>query len=84
MKREDVYTVKIYFVDPIDLITVVVNTLVELEYETYSVSDHACNKLLKLLEKNQRSLVFVSVTNRHEASRWLEFARRAKEIDNKE
>jgi hypothetical protein len=77
MKREDVYTVKIFFVKPIDLITVVVNTLVELEYETYTIPDYDSEKLLKILPKNKRSIVFLSVTNKNEAARWLEFGRRA-------
>jgi hypothetical protein len=77
MKREDVYTVKIYFVKPVDLITVVVNTLVELEYETYTVPDYDSDKLLKILPRNKRSIVFVSITNKNEATRWLDYGRKA-------
>jgi hypothetical protein len=80
VKRDEVFTVKIYFVNPLDLIAVVMNTLVELEYETYSVSDYDSERLLKILPKNKRSIVFVSVANRPDTTRWLEYASRAMQI----
>jgi hypothetical protein len=80
VRREDVFTVKVYFVNPLDLIAVVMNTLVELEYETYSLPEYDSEKLLRILPKNRRSLVFVSVANRPETQRWLDFAQRAAAI----
>ena len=49
MKREDVHSVKTYFVIPIDLINVFINTMIEMEYETYIISENDQEKLLKIL-----------------------------------
>ncbi len=80
MKREEVFSVKIYFVKPVDLIAVVINTLLELEYETYTVSEVESEALLRVLAANQRSIVFLSVSNRQEAVKWVEYARRVQRI----
>ena len=77
MKREDVYTVKTYFVNPVDLITVVINTLVEVEYQIYTVSETDSERLLKILPDNKRSIIFLTVSNRQETQRWLDYAKRA-------
>jgi hypothetical protein len=80
MKREEVFSVKIYFVKPVDLIAVVINTLLELEYETYVVSEAESEALLRILGDNQRSIVFLSVSNRQEAAKWVQYGRRAQRI----
>jgi hypothetical protein len=74
IKKEDVYTVKIYFIKPIDLISVVVNTLIEMEYETYTVSEFDAEKLPRILPEDRRNVLFICVTSRQEAQRWLEYA----------
>lgn len=80
MKREEVFSVKIYFVKPVDLIAVVINTLVELEYETYTVSEVDSEALLKILPLGQRSIVFLSVSNKQEIPKWVEYARKVQAI----
>lgn len=73
IKKEDVYTVKIYFIKPIDLISVVVNTLIEMEYETYTISEFDAEKLPRILPEDQRNVLFICVTSRQDAQRWLEY-----------
>ena len=73
VKKEDVYTVKIYFIKPIDLISVVINTLIEMEYETYTLSEFDAEKLPKILPEDQRNVLFICITSRQDALRWLEY-----------
>jgi len=84
MKREEIFSVRIYFVKPVDLIAVVINTLLELEYETYTVSEVDSEALLKILPLNQRSIVFLSVSNKQEIPKWVEYARKAQAIKSAE
>ncbi len=67
------YTTKVYFINPVDLISVVINTLVELEYETYSVSNQDRDRLLKVLQKDPRNIVFISITNKADALKTVEY-----------
>jgi hypothetical protein len=84
MKREDVFSVKIYFVKPVDLIAVVINTLLELEYETYTASEADAEDLLKILPRNQRSIVLLSVSNKQEIPKTIEYARKLQAIKSTE
>ena len=82
MKREDVHSVKIYFVKPVDLINVVINTMIEMEYETYIIGEYDQEKLLKILPQEQRNIVFLCVANKHDAPKWLEYVGKLKEVKN--
>ena len=82
MKREDVHSVKIYFVQPIDLIHVFINTMIEMEYETYIVSEHDREKLLEIVPQDPRNIVFLCVANRHAVAKWLEYSKRLNESEN--
>ncbi len=82
MKREDVHSVKIYFVQPIDLIHVFINTMIELEYETYIISEDEREKLLEILPQDLRNIVFLCVANRHDVAKWLEYSKRLNESEN--
>jgi len=82
MKREDVHSVKIYFVKPIDLINVFINTMIEKEYETYIIGEYDQGKLLKILPQDQRNIVFLCVSNKHDAPKWLECVGKLKEAGN--
>lgn len=66
VKRNQVHTVKIYFIEPVDIISVVIDTLVKLEFETYTVSSLDKEKLLTLLHQDIRSVIFLSITNEKE------------------
>ena len=81
MKRQDVHSVKIYFVQPIDLINVFINTMVEMEYETYIIDQYDREKLLKILPRELRNIVFLCVSNKHEAPRWLDYIEKLKRLE---
>lgn len=82
MKREDVHSVKIYFVKPIDLINVFINTMIEMEYETYIIGEYDQEKLLKILPTDLRNIVFLCVSNEYDAPKWLEYITMLKEVSN--
>jgi len=82
MKREDVHSVKIYFVKPIDLINVFINTMIEMEYETYIISEYDQVKLLKILPEDLMNIVFLCVPNKHDAPKWLEYVGMLKGVKN--
>jgi hypothetical protein len=82
MKREDVHSVKIYFVKPIDLINVFINTMIEMEYETYIIDEHDQEKLPKILPHDLRNIIFLCVPNKHNAPKWLQYVGRLKEVEN--
>jgi hypothetical protein len=82
MDKDQVYTVKIYFVSPIDLISVVINTLIEMEYEAYTVNDAERDDLLKVLPENVRSVVFFCLRSKMESDHWLKYAEKIKQIQD--
>ena len=82
MKKEDVFTVKVYFIKPIDLIQVVINTLIELEYEVYTVAEQEADRLAKILQKDRRNIIFLCLTSAHEAGRWLEYAQKLQKLEH--
>lgn len=73
LKKEQVFTVKIYFLEPIELISVVINTLIKLEFETYSLSKAESEFLVPILKKNLRNIIFICVNTAKEAEFWLEY-----------
>ena len=79
LTRDDVYTVKVYFIKPIDLISVVINTLIEMEYETYTLGEYDADQLPKVLSLEKRNVLFICVTSRQEAAKWLDFAKQTRE-----
>jgi hypothetical protein len=81
MKREDVHTVKIYFIKPIDLINVVINTLIGMEYETYTIDENEMEKLLRILAEDLRSIVFICVANRQDVVKSLEYIEKLKAVE---
>jgi hypothetical protein len=82
MKREDIHSVKIYFVKPIDLINVFINTMIEMEYETYIIDEYDQEKLLAILPQDLRNIVFLCVSNKHEVPKWLEYVEKLKRVEN--
>jgi len=74
MDKNQVFTVKIYFINPIDLLSVIVNTLIELEYEACAISDLDKENLLKILPENNRNVIFICIRNKLEIDNWLKYA----------
>jgi len=80
MDKEQVFTVKIYFVTPLDLISVIVNTLIELEYESYAIGEADSDYLDRILPDNNRNVVFICIRNRMEVENWLKYAEKLSQI----
>ncbi|MBN2738474.1 MAG: hypothetical protein JXR70_15950 [Spirochaetales bacterium] len=73
LKKDQVFTVRIYFIEAIELISVVVNTLIKLEFETYSISMAESQFLIPVLKRSLRNIIFICVNTAREAEHWLEY-----------
>ena len=82
MKREEVPSVKVYFINPVNFISVILNTLVELEYETYVINDFDKLKLLKILENDIRNVIFLCITKKSEVDRYLQYIDLVKSLES--
>lgn len=80
MERNQVETVKIYFINTIDIISVIINTLVEIEYEAYTINGINRNKLLQILTQDIRNVIFISILNSNEVDYWLEYIKELKKV----
>jgi diguanylate cyclase (GGDEF)-like protein len=67
------YTVKIYFIEPLQSISVVIDTLIRMEFECYSLSHSDMNKVPGILERNTRHVFFLCVTHSSEEAKALKF-----------
>jgi|GEM_PF-5491216 len=82
IKKEEVFSVKIFFINPIELLDVIINTLLKIEYETYHVSENNKFKLLKIINNYKRSIIFFCIRNRSEIPKWMEYVIEIKKINN--
>ncbi|HOV14185.1 MAG TPA: hypothetical protein PK771_07870 [Spirochaetota bacterium] len=82
LDKNQVYTVKIYFINPIELIGVVINTLIELEYESYSISEQDKDDLLEIIKKEPRNVIFLSIRNKMEVEAYLKYIEKAQAIQD--
>ncbi len=81
INRDEVFSVKIYFINPIELLDVVINTLLEMEYETYQLDDPDKYKLLKIVPNDIRNIIYFCLRNKLEVPKWLEFVEDVKKIE---
>lgn len=79
MDKNQVLTVKIFFLNPIDLITVVLNTLIGMEFESYHINLDEKDDLLNVFEENIRNVLFICVRSQHEVESWKEYIKKVKE-----
>lgn len=80
IEKKQVLTVKIYFVEPVEIITIVIDALIKLEFETYIVREEDKEKLLKILKNDIRNVIFLSIINEKEAERYLEYIDRLNNV----
>lgn len=80
--KNQVYTVEIYFINPIDLISVVINTLIELEYEAYSINETDKENLIEIIKSNPRNVIFLSVRNKMEVEGYLKYIESTLKIES--
>ena len=82
IKKDQVFSVKIYFINPINLLSVITDTLIRLEFETYSVDSKDRLKLVSVLDKNIRNVLFICVLNEQEIAFWLDYIDKLFRIKN--
>lgn len=81
MERSQVDSVKIYFIEPIEIISIIINTLIEIEFEAFTISLSNKDKLLKLLSNDIRNVIFFCVNKFEEVSDWLKYIDNIKKIE---
>jgi hypothetical protein len=64
-------SVKIYFIEPIHLISVVIDTLIKLNFEAYSIEGTYKDKLISLLKTNPRNVIYICILGDAGAAEWL-------------
>jgi hypothetical protein len=80
MEKDQVLSVKIYFINPIDAISIVINTLTEIEYEAYLINESDKEKLLKIIKHDLRNVIFICIQTETAVDYWLEYINRIKNI----
>lgn len=84
MSKNDPDCVKIYFIDPIDKLSVIISTLIEIEYESYTINPDDKDILLKLLTQDEdiRNVIFLCINKKEEIIDCYEYIKKIKEIEN--
>jgi len=82
LQNKEVYSVKIFFLNPIQILQVVIDTLINLEYESYSIVDTDRDYLLELLPKYDKSIIFFTILNKTEVDLWFKYAESLLKIDS--
>lgn len=80
--RNEVLTVKIYFINPVDIISVVINSLINLEFESYKVSEDQRIKIFPILKENPRNVIFFCIRKKTEIPMWLEYIEKVQAISD--
>ncbi len=73
MNKDVTDSVKIYFIEPIEMISVVIDTLIKLNFEAYSISEIYKHKLISVLKTNPRSVVYICVMSDSSLDEWMEY-----------
>jgi len=83
MSNIDSDCVKIYFIDPIDKLSVIISTLIEMEYESYSINQEDNDILLKIVpeDENTRNVIFLCINNKEEIKECYEYFKKIKEME---
>lgn len=82
MGKDEIFSVKIYYVNPIESISIIIDALINLEYEVYTLSSPEKDKLLKILPKDARVIVFFTIQKKTEIAEWLEFIEITKKLSH--
>ena len=82
MKNEQPFTIKIYFIEPINSISLLIDALINLEYEVYIISHEDRNKLLKLIQHEKRLILFFCIKSKREIAEWFNYIEKVKKIEN--
>jgi len=79
--KTDVQSVKVYFINSFQQISVVVSTLIGLEYEAYEINIKERDSLLTLLPHNKKSVIFYSIKKESDVMDGYEYLRKIMEIN---
>lgn len=66
-------TVKVYFIEPIKSISVVMDVLIKLNFEVYAVPEADSYRLVPIIKKHPRNVVYFCLVTEQHAARWLEY-----------
>jgi hypothetical protein len=73
MDKETVESVKIYFIEPIQIISVVIDTLIKLNFEAYSIDETYKHKLISVLKTHPRNVVYICVLSETGLDNWISY-----------
>ncbi|MBN1797811.1 MAG: hypothetical protein JW822_04485 [Spirochaetales bacterium] len=73
MNNVQTETVKIYFIEPIHLISVVIDTLIKLNFEAYSIEGAYKEKLISILKTNPRNVIYICILGDASVEEWLHY-----------
>jgi hypothetical protein len=74
-------SVKIYFIEPIELISVVIDTLIKLNFEAYSISETYKHKLIPILKTNPRNVIYICIMGDTAVEECLKFIDKLQSIN---
>jgi hypothetical protein len=66
-------TVKVYFIQPLESISVVMSVLIKLNFEVYSVPLDDAYRLVPILKAHPRNVVYFCVSSDTDAAQWLAY-----------
>jgi hypothetical protein len=66
-------TVKVYFVEPLESIAVVMSVLIKLNFEVYSVQEEDAYRLVPILKAHPRNVVYFCLNSDAQAAQWLAY-----------
>ncbi len=82
MEEDKSPAIKIYFIEPSDLISILIDALINLEYEVYIVSFEDKYKLLRIIQNELRTIIFFSIHEKNKISEYIEYVKKAQDIQN--
>jgi hypothetical protein len=83
MSNNEEFLVKIYYINPIESISTMIDALINLEFEVYSLSSSSKEKLLDIIPKEgARVIIYFSVINKVEVDEWVRYVNSAKLINH--
>jgi hypothetical protein len=64
-------TVKVYFINPIEAISVVSDVLIKLNFEVYSLGVSDIYRLIPLLRQHPRNVIYMCLLSENDTAQWL-------------
>ncbi len=80
MDAEQVKSVSIYFVEPIEEISVIINALISLEFEAYMINDSDKTVLIDILHENPRNIIFFCIKHKAAIDEWFDYVKSVKKV----